>query len=120
MKLFLVMLLLSISILANATNIPSTPYQRDMTVFRVFNGVWSQVVSATAKISKGLMISNSSSHTLKIGTGAAGSETSLIYVPVSVAPVYYPIALSQSSRLSVIAPFSEVCDGRLTVSVVYN
>lgn len=96
----------------------------------VIQTVWSTLVSSTSKAIKGMTVFHSSQAPVEIGITTAGAATNAETRQFIVAPlqqgfaapgaVYYPIAISQSMRVSVRAIGSSAITGEGDFNFFYN
>ncbi len=99
----------------------------------VTSSAWRTVISSAARALKGLYIYNSSPVFLKVAIGASGSESVQLIVPPGTLPgnayngspvgsysadqgFFYPIPISQGTKVAVEALDSDAAQGVLVVS----
>lgn len=89
--------------------------RKDYSAGSVTTGAWVQLVASTTSATNLIEIFDSSGQTMKIGTGAAASEVSQLYVfPGGNGPV--SIAIPASTRVSVRAVSSTASVGELDIN----
>jgi hypothetical protein len=89
---------------------------------------YTQIFSAASvtKAVKGVAIANSTLKPVQVAIGGAGSEAVQLMVPAgtvtngTAAPIYYPLVLSQNTRISLRASTGSIGTGFVTMTLFYN
>lgn len=114
---------------AEAVNSSATAVVIQFSVFNAFTSAWLTVTNSTSKALKGITVLNYSPVPLELAIGASSAEVVQLVLPsvqapgtglqYGVQPVFYPIPISQGSKIAVRARNSTAATGELQMNQLY-
>lgn len=90
--------------------------RNDYTSTNVTTGAWVQLIASTAAVINCITVFDSSGQTLKLGTGAAASETIALIIPPGGLGGCIPLKIAAGTRLSIRAISATASTGELDVT----